>query len=90
CYINNAAVAAQSLLDKGAGRISILDIDYHHGNGTQQIFYRRSDVQVVNLHADPLVEYPHFLGHADERGEAEGEGFNHNFPMPFGTTFREW
>ncbi|MEO3387097.1 histone deacetylase family protein [Mesorhizobium sp. CAU 1741] len=90
CYINNAAVAAQWLLDNGAGRVSILDIDYHHGNGTQQIFYARSDVQVVNLHADPLVEYPHFLGHADERGEGGGEGFNHNFPMPFGTRFGDW
>ena len=90
CYINNAAVVAQWFRDQGAKRVSILDVDYHHGNGTQQIFYARSDVQVVNLHADPMVEYPFFLGHADERGEAEGEGFNRNFPMPFGTAWKEW
>ena len=83
-------VAPLSRCDCALARISILDIDYHHGNGTQQIFYGRADVQVINLHADPLVEYPYFLGHADDRGEGEGEGFNHNFPMPFGTTFREW
>jgi acetoin utilization deacetylase AcuC-like enzyme len=90
CYINNAAVAAQWFRDKGAARVSILDVDYHHGNGTQQIFYRRSDVQVVNLHADPKQEYPYFLGHADERGAGAGEGFNHNYPMPFGTGFDKW
>ena len=54
----------------------MLDIDYHHGNGTQAIFYDRADVQVVNIHADPPLEYPYFLGHADERGEGPGEGFN--------------
>lgn len=90
CFINNAAVAAQWLRDAGARKIAILDVDYHHGNGTQQIFYSRSDVQVVNLHGDPMVEYPYFLGHADETGEGDGEGFNHNFPMPFGTTWEEW
>ena len=90
CYINNAAVAAQRLRDRGAARVSILDIDYHHGNGTQEIFYRRGDVQVVNLHADPMVEYPYFLGHADERGEGAGEGFNHNFPLPAGTAWAAW
>lgn len=90
CFINNAAVAAQWFLDQGARRVSILDVDYHHGNGTQEIFYARADVQVINLHADPLVEYPFFLGHADETGEGAGEGFNHNFPMPFGTTYDQW
>jgi acetoin utilization deacetylase AcuC-like enzyme len=90
CYINNAAVAAQSFLDKGAKRVSILDVDYHHGNGTQEIFYSRADVQVINLHADPMVEYPYFLGHADERGAGAGEGFNVNYPMPFGTDFTAW
>lgn len=90
CFINNGAVAAQWFLDQGASRVSILDVDYHHGNGTQEIFYRRADVQVINLHADPLFEYPHFLGHADERGEGEGEGFNHNFPMPRGAAYGEW
>ena len=90
CFINNAAVAAQWFRDRGAARVSILDVDYHHGNGTQEIFYSRADVQVVNLHGDPMQEYPYFLGHADERGEEEGEGFNHNFPMPWGTSWAEW
>lgn len=90
CYINNAAVVAQWFRDQGAARVSILDVDYHHGNGTQQIFYRRGDVQVLNLHGDPMTEYPFFLGHADEKGEGEGEGFNVNYPMPFGTAFDVW
>jgi acetoin utilization deacetylase AcuC-like enzyme len=90
CFINNAAVAAQWLRDQGAARVSVLDIDYHHGNGTQEIFYTRADVQVVNIHADPMVEYPYFLGHADERGEGEGEGFNLNLPLPHGTGLAEW
>ncbi len=90
CYINNASVAAQSFLDKGAKRVSILDIDYHHGNGTQEIFYSRADVQVINLHADPMQEYPYFLGHKDETGAGAGEGFNINYPMPFGTTWEVW
>jgi len=90
CYINNAAVAAQWFRDNGAGKVSILDVDYHHGNGTQEIFYSRADVQVLNLHADPRQEYPYFLGHADERGDGEGEGFNLNYPMPFGTAWNSW
>ncbi len=90
CYINNAAVAAEWLRGAGAGRVAILDVDYHHGNGTQEIFYRRGDVLVVNVHADPRVEYPYFLGHADERGEGDGRGFNLNLPLPHGTTFAEW
>jgi acetoin utilization deacetylase AcuC-like enzyme len=90
CYLNNAAIAAQWLRDNGAGRVSILDVDYHHGNGTQTIFYERADVQVVNIHADPMVEYPYFLGHADERGAGEGEGCNLNLPLPHGTDFARW
>ena len=90
CYINNAAVAAQRFRDKGARRVSILDVDYHHGNGTQEIFYSRADVQVINLHADPMQEYPYFLGHADERGSGEGEGYNLNYPMRFGTDWTRW
>ncbi len=90
CFINNAAVAAEWLRQAGAARVSILDIDYHHGNGTQAIFYARADVQVVSLHADPLVEYPYFLGHADERGIGAGEGFNLNLPLPHGTDFAGW
>ena len=72
CYINNAAVAAQWFRDQGAARVAILDVDYHHGNGTQEIFYARPDVLVVNLHGDPMTEYPFFLGHADERGAGAG------------------
>jgi len=87
CYINNAACAVQRLLDAGAKRVSVLDVDYHHGNGTQEIFWHRADVQVANLHADPMVEYPYFLGHADEVGAGPGEGFNLNYPMPFGTAW---
>lgn len=90
CFINNAAAAAQWFLDQGAKRVSILDIDYHHGNGTQEIFYHRSDVQFLSLHADPMIEYPFFLGHAEETGDGEGQGFNHNYPMPFGTTYEVW
>jgi acetoin utilization deacetylase AcuC-like enzyme len=84
CYLNNAAIAAQYLIDQGCSRIAILDVDYHHGNGTQQIFYRRSDVLFASVHADPRVEYPYFLGYADERGEGEGEGYTHNYPLPHG------
>ncbi len=90
CYINNAAVAAQWFVDRGAARVSVLDVDYHHGNGTQEIFYGRADVQVVNLHGDPASEYPYYLGYADERGAGAGEGFNLNFPMPAGTGFDVW
>lgn len=90
CYINNAAVAAQWFRDHGAARVSVLDIDYHHGNGTQEIFYSRADVQVLNLHADPMAEYPFFLGHADEHGMGAGQGCNHNYPMPAGTAWDEW
>lgn len=90
CFLNNAAVAAEWLRAAGAPRVSILDIDYHHGNGTQEIFYARGDVQVVNIHADPRVEYPYFLGHADERGTGEGEGATLNLPLPHGTGFAEW
>ena len=90
CFINNAAVAAQWFRDQGAKRVAVLDVDYHHGNGTQEIFYSRADVQVINLHGDPMTEYPFFLGHADEHGAGEGEGFNINYPMPFGTSFDKW
>lgn len=90
CYLNNAAIAAQAFRDAGAARVTILDVDYHHGNGTQVIFYDRADVQVVNLHADPMVEYPYYLGHADETGAGAGEGWNLNYPMPHGTNFETW
>ena len=87
CYLNNNSLAAQSLLDGGASRVAILDVDYHHGNGTQSIFYARNDVLTISLHADPKVEYPYFLGYADEAGEGKGHGFNVNYPLPFGTAW---
>ncbi|WP_333821657.1 histone deacetylase family protein [Pinisolibacter sp.] len=90
CYINNAACAAQHLLDRGAKRVAVLDVDFHHGNGTQEIFWRRSDVVVVNLHGDPATEYPYFLGAADEVGDGEGRGFNLNLPMPAGSDWSVW
>lgn len=90
CYLNNAAVAAQYLADHGCPRVAILDVDYHHGNGTQEIFYDRGDVLVLSLHADPLMEYPYFLGHADERGRGAGDGANHNYPLPHGTRWETY
>jgi acetoin utilization deacetylase AcuC-like enzyme len=90
CFINNAAVAAQALRDGGVDRVAVLDVDYHHGNGTQTIFYERADVLTVSLHGDPVTEYPFFLGHADERGAGAGKGFNLNLPLPRGTGFATW
>ena len=83
CFINNAAVAANWLSSKG--KVALLDMDYHCGNGTQDIFYEREDVLTISIHADPNFEYPHFIGFADERGEGQGLGFHHNFPLPAGT-----
>jgi acetoin utilization deacetylase AcuC-like enzyme/GNAT superfamily N-acetyltransferase len=80
CYFNNAAIAAQMLSD--FGRVAILDIDYHHGNGQQVIFYQRSDVLTISIHGHPRFAYPYFSGFEDEIGEAEGSGFNMNLPLP--------
>lgn len=90
CFLNNAAIAAQSFCDNGAERVAILDVDYHHGNGTQAIFYDRADVLLASLHGDPKVEYPYYLGYTDEKGNGVGEGFNLNYPMPWGTEFAVW
>jgi acetoin utilization deacetylase AcuC-like enzyme len=90
CFLNNAAIAAQALRDAGVARVAVLDIDFHHGNGTQAIFYERADVFVVSLHGDPRTEYPYYLGHADERGAGAGLGFNHNLPLARGTDFAVW
>jgi acetoin utilization deacetylase AcuC-like enzyme len=81
CFLNNSAIAAQRLRTSAA-RIAILDVDLHHGNGTQGIFYARADVLTVSLHADPSRFYPFFWGHADERGEGAGLGSNLNLPLP--------
>lgn len=80
CYFNSAAVAAQYLSD--FGRVAIFDIDYHHGNGTQDIFYERDDVLTVSIHGAPPAAYPHFAGFADERGSGAGEHYNINLPLP--------
>ena len=90
CFLNNAAIAAQYLRDHGADRVAILDVDYHHGNGTQEIFYNRSDVLYVSIHADPATDFPYFLGYADETGHGEGVGFNLNLPLPRGTRWDRW
>lgn len=81
CFVNNSAVAAQTLR-AAHERVAILDVDLHHGNGTQGIFYRRDDVLTVSLHADPARFYPFFWGNAGERGEGPGLGYNCNLPLP--------
>lgn len=84
CYLNNSALAAEALVRAGK-RVAILDVDVHHGNGTQAIFYDRADVLTVSLHADPARFYPFFWGYAGETGRGPGEGFNLNLPLPRGT-----
>jgi acetoin utilization deacetylase AcuC-like enzyme len=92
CFLNNVAIAAEYLLrQSGAGRAqrpkaAILDIDFHHGNGTQQIFYERDDVFFVSIHADPERHYPYYLGSVNERGSGSGEGTTLNFPLEKGIT----
>lgn len=83
CYLNNASITAQWL--SRLGKVAILDIDYHAGNGTQAIFYERADVFTISLHADPAWEYPSFAGYAHEVGAGPGEGFHRNFPLPHQT-----
>ncbi len=90
CFLNNAAIAAQAFLDDGAQRVAILDVDFHHGNGTQDIFFQRDDVLFLSLHGDPRQAFPSFLGYEDETGAGRGEGFNGNFPLPPGTNYGEW
>jgi acetoin utilization deacetylase AcuC-like enzyme len=83
CFLNNAAVAAEVLAD--VGRVAVLDIDYHHGNGTQDIFYDRDDVLFASIHGHPDVEYPFFSGFEDETGDGAGKGFTVNHPLPHGS-----
>ena len=85
CSLNNAAIAAREAQSRGLGPVAILDIDYHHGNGTQDIFYGDPDVFFASIHADPRTDYPFYWGHADERGEGAGEGATLNLPLPRGT-----
>lgn len=85
CYLNNAAIAARAATARRLWPVAILDIDYHHGNGTQDIFYADGDVFFASIHADPRTDYPFYWGHADERGEGAGEGATLNLPLPRGT-----
>lgn len=82
CYFNNAAVAAQHAVTTRGAKVTVLDVDYHHGNGTQQIFFERADVQYVSLHGDPTRAYPYLTGHADETGVGAGAGTTLNLPLP--------
>lgn len=90
CFINNAAVVAQMFVDQGCGRVAVLDIDFHHGNGTQNLFYNRADVMFASLHGAPQNAYPYYLGYADEKGAGAGEGLNLNYPMAPGTGYGPW
>jgi acetoin utilization deacetylase AcuC-like enzyme len=91
CYLNNAAVAAQHLRDRGAARVAIVDIDAHHGNGTQEIFYARDDVWFGSVHVDPAQGwFPHFHGFAEERGDGAGHGYKRNVPVAPGTDDDAW
>jgi acetoin utilization deacetylase AcuC-like enzyme len=85
CFFNNAAIAAEAVTRRSGEPVAILDVDVHHGNGTQQVFWRRGDVFYASLHADPAELYPFFLGYADEVGEGPGTGANLNQPLPAGT-----
>jgi acetoin utilization deacetylase AcuC-like enzyme len=89
-YLNNAAIAAEAALAAGCNRVAILDVDYHHGNGTQDIFYERGDVAYASIHADPSTDYPYFWGHADESGAGDGAGTTLNLPLPRGTGFAQY
>jgi len=86
CFFNNAAIAAQAIVNRTGEGVAILDVDFHHGNGTQQIFWRRGEVFYASLHADPDRQYPFFLGRAGETGEGPGAGANLNVPLAAGTT----
>lgn len=84
CFLNNGAIAA-TLARRAGARVTILDVDVHHGNGTQALFYERADVQTISIHADPRSTYPFYAGYADERGAGAGEGFNLNLPVAAGS-----
>jgi acetoin utilization deacetylase AcuC-like enzyme len=90
CFLNQAAVAAEAFRSHGSARVAILDVDYHHGNGTQAIFYERADVLFVSIHGDPQTEYPFYLGHGDETGRGDGLGFNLNLPLAAGASAPLW
>ncbi len=87
CFLNNAGIAAQTLRDGGCARVAVLDVDFHHGNGTQDVFYQRGDVPFASLHGDPRHCFPFYSGHADETGAGPGAGATLNLPLPPGTTW---
>ncbi|SIS49149.1 histone deacetylase family protein [Insolitispirillum peregrinum] len=88
CFFNNAALAAESLRQAGHAKVAILDVDYHHGNGTQDIFWQRGDVFYGSIHAEPLTDFPYFCGYADETGAGDGAGATLNLPLPRGTDWQ--
>jgi acetoin utilization deacetylase AcuC-like enzyme len=90
CYFNNAAIAAEAIAGSTGEPVAIIDVDFHHGNGTQQIFWRRGDVLYTSIHGHPERQYPYFLGYEDERGEGPGAGANLNVPLPAGATDSEY
>ncbi|WP_457106670.1 histone deacetylase family protein [Methylobacterium sp. P5_C11] len=90
CFLNNSAIAAERMRAATGGPVAILDIDVHHGNGTQGIFYARADVLTVSVHADPSDYFPFFAGYADETGTGAGTGFNRNLPLPPGSGDAPW
>jgi len=90
CLLNFTAIAAQALRDNGAQRVAVLDVDFHHGNGTQDIFYARDDVFFASIHGDPDYQFPYFWGFKDEIGQGAGEGYNVNYPLPPGTPYDIW
>src|SRR5260370_122033 len=89
CFLNTSPIAPAPLRRQHE-RIAVLDVDVHHGNGTQGIFYERDDVLTVSIHADPANYYPYFWGHAHETGAGKGESFNFNLPLPLGSPDAPW
>jgi acetoin utilization deacetylase AcuC-like enzyme len=90
CFLNYAAIAAQALLDRQFNKVAILDVDFHHGNGTQEIFYDRADVLYASVHGSPDTEFPFYLGYADETGSGRGQGANLNIPLAAKTEALQW
>jgi acetoin utilization deacetylase AcuC-like enzyme len=90
CYLNNAAIAARRAQTSGLGPVAILDIDYHHGNGTQDIFYDDPEIFFASIHADPTADYPFYWGHQDETGDGEGIGMNCNIPLARGADYPQY
>ena len=92
CYLNNAALGAEHIAGRTGrrGGVAIVDLDYHHGNGTQDIFWERDDVTYFSIHADPDFDYPYFTGRVEERGSGRGSGYTLNAPLPLGSGDGPW